>query len=153
MTVSYDYVNLFGDNGLNKHLGNKFTLVTPSKIISEMEVTESHLQPAGLLHGGVSVSLAESAGSLGSFVAYLSANNITNMKDITESWVGLEINANHIQSMKAGDIAVCTATPIYSGRRTQVWSMEIRRKSDNKLCCISRMTTSSVKLVKAAPKL
>lgn len=87
-------------------------------------------QPLGLLHGGASVVLAE---TLGSVAANLSVNNES------QYCVGLEINANHIKSVKQG-MVVGVATPIHTGKKTQVW--EIRISSEDELVCISRLTVA-----------
>jgi 1,4-dihydroxy-2-naphthoyl-CoA hydrolase len=94
-----------------------------------MPVDERTRQPYGLLHGGASVVLAESLGSMASFLT---------LDPAREYCVGIDINANHIRSIRDGRV-LGTARPIHLGKTTQVW--EIRICDDNeRLICISRLT-------------
>ncbi len=86
-------------------------------------------QPAGILHGGASVALAESVGSVG-------ANLCVDMK--TQVCVGQEINANHLRPIASG-LVVATARPYHVGSRSQVWHIEISDEQ-GKLVCVSRLT-------------
>lgn len=89
-------------------------------------------QPFGLLHGGASVVLAE---TLGSMAGYLCTEG-------DQKVVGLEINANHIRSVRSGRVrGVCKA--IHTGRRSQVWQIEIFDE-EGRLCCTSRLTTAVI---------
>ena len=110
-------------------LGIKFTDIGPDYLSGSMPVDERTRQPYGLLHGGASVALAE---TLGSFGCYLTLNTKTHYN------VGLEINANHIRSVREG-IVTGTARPIHMGRTTQIWEVRIVDERD-KLVCISRLT-------------
>ncbi len=101
----------------------------PSRVVMTMPVSAKTKQPAGLLHGGASVALAESAASLGTYL------NIDRSK---QTAVGIEINANHIRSAKTGKVTAI-ATPIHKGRTTMVWEIRIHDDED-KLVCISRCT-------------
>ena len=98
-------------------------------ITGTMPVDHRTKQPAGLLHGGASVVLAE---TLGSIAAYLVVN------PELYSCVGLDINANHLRAVKEG-IVTGTAKPIHIGATTQVWSIEIKDEK-GRLVCISRLT-------------
>jgi 1,4-dihydroxy-2-naphthoyl-CoA hydrolase len=100
-----------------------------NRVIIRMPVTEKTKQPAGLLHGGASVALAESAASMGTYL---------NIDRSRETAVGIEINANHIRSAKGGYVTA-TATPVHKGRTTMVWDIRIVNDED-KLVCISRCT-------------
>jgi uncharacterized protein (TIGR00369 family) len=103
------------------------------RVVATMPVTEKHHQPFGVLHGGVSVVLAESVASIG---AYLAA---------PEGYVamGIEINANHIRAVREGTVTA-VATPVHRGRSTQVWQVRITGDND-KLVCVSRCTLAIVK--------
>jgi uncharacterized protein (TIGR00369 family) len=119
--------------GAAKLLDIEITEMSGDRVIATMPVTDKHHQPFGVLHGGVSVVLAESVASVG---AYLAA---------PEGYVamGIEINANHIRAVRSGTLTA-TATPVHRGRSTHVWQVEI--KSDNdKLICVSRCTLAIVK--------
>ncbi|MET3683623.1 uncharacterized protein (TIGR00369 family) [Alkalibacillus flavidus] len=103
------------------------------RVILSMPVNETVHQPMGFLHGGASVALAESAASLG---AYLNVDpNHYNV-------FGLEINANHIKSMREGTVTA-VATPIHIGRMTMVWDIQITDEQD-RLICTSRCTIGVV---------
>ena len=107
--------------------------MSDEKVVATMPVTKKHHQPFGVLHGGVSVVLAESVASVG---AYLAA---------PEGFVamGIEINANHIRAVREGTVTA-VATPVHRGRSTQVWQVEITGDND-KLICVSRCTLAIVK--------
>lgn len=110
-----------------------FIEMTPDRVVATMPVTAKHHQPFGILHGGVSVVLAESVASIG---AYLAA---------PEGYVamGIEINANHIRAVRDGTLTA-TATPIHRGRSTHVWQTEIKSEDDT-LICVSRCTLAIVR--------
>jgi 1,4-dihydroxy-2-naphthoyl-CoA hydrolase len=95
-----------------------------------MPVDERHIQPAGILHGGASVVLAETIGSFCGVMA------------LEEGWtvVGLEINANHLAPALQGDVVEALCRPLQLGRSVQVWQIEIRR-GDGRMTCVSRLTT------------
>ncbi|MCB4822201.1 hotdog fold thioesterase [Roseicella aerolata] len=96
-----------------------------------MPVDERHIQPFGILHGGASVVLAETIGSVCGTLA------------LDEGWmvVGLEVNANHLAPVQKGDTVEALCRPLQIGRTVQVWQIEIRR-GDGRLTCISRLTTA-----------
>lgn len=120
--------NRSGDNTAVRHLGIEILEVGDDFITGRVPVDERTRQPFGLLHGGVSVVLAESLGSMG---AYYSA---------PEGWgaVGLDINANHIRSARNGWVTG-TARPVHIGKSTQVWAIEMFNDA-GELTCISRIT-------------
>lgn len=105
---------------------------SPERVTATMPVTPKHHQPFGVLHGGVSVVLAESVASVG---AYLAAPEGCTA-------VGMEVNANHIRSVRQGRL-VAVATPHHTGRTTHVWGVEIRHEGE-KLICVSRCTLAIV---------
>jgi 1,4-dihydroxy-2-naphthoyl-CoA hydrolase len=114
---------------LVSHLGIVITELGDDFIRATMPVDHRTHQPMGLLHGGASVALAESLGSMG---AYLCVD--ASRYDV----VGLEINANHIRAVKSGTVTG-TARPIHIGKSTQLWEIRITNEAD-KLVCISRIT-------------
>lgn len=99
------------------------------RVVLKMPVTPRVHQYVGIMNGGISLLLAESAASIGAVIN----------TDLTkQTAVGIEINANHLRSVSKGEITA-TATPIYHGRTLSVWQVEIRNDRD-KLICISRCT-------------
>ena len=132
-TFTLESLNKFSRNTLAEHLGIVITEVGSDFISATMPVDHRTHQPYGLLHGGASVALAETLGSIAS---------ICTLDDENKYCVGLEINANHIKSVKAG-LVTGTARPIHLGRSTQVW--EIRIVNENKdLVCVSRITMALI---------
>ena len=124
-----DMINQFGQNTLVSHLDIRFIEAGEDFLKATMPVDNRTLQPLGMLHGGASVVLSETLASTG---AYLCID-----KNI-HYCVGLEINANHIRSVRTGLITgLCK--PVHQGRTTQIWEA---RMSDEKerLTCISRIT-------------
>lgn len=111
------------------HLGIEFTEVGPDYLVATMPVDHRTKQPMGLLHGGASVALAETMGSVGATLCI----------DLNKQHaVGLEINTNHIKSARSGFVTG-RATAIHIGRGTQVWSIEIKNENEE-LVAISRIT-------------
>jgi 1,4-dihydroxy-2-naphthoyl-CoA hydrolase len=113
--------------------GIRVTAITGDSIIAEMAVQSHHLQPHGILHGGVSVVLAETIGTMATVLA-VPPGRVA---------VGMEINANHVAPVPAGQTVTATCRPLHTGRTTQVWQTEIRR-ADGRLACISRMTCAVI---------
>ena len=116
------------------HLGIRFTEVGEDFVRATMPVDERTVQPYGLLHGGASVALAETLGSMGAGMCVDPADYQV---------VGQEINANHVRSARSG-LVTGTARPIHIGGRTQVWGIDIVN-DDNKLVCVSRITIAVIK--------
>jgi 1,4-dihydroxy-2-naphthoyl-CoA hydrolase len=122
-------VDARGKGTMVEHLGIIITKVGDDYLEATMPVDHRTIQPLGLLHGGASVALAE---TLGSIAAYL-------VIDPQRKYcVGLEINANHIRSVRKG-IVKGKAFPLHLGNSTQVWSIEIKNEEE-KLVCVSRIT-------------
>ena len=119
--------------GAANQFGIEITEMSGDRVVATMPVTEKHHQPFGVLHGGVSVVLAESVASIG---AYLAAPE-------DHVAMGIEINANHIRAVRDGTLTA-TATPVHRGRSTHVWQVEIKSEND-KLICVSRCTLAIVK--------
>ncbi|MRT55541.1 1,4-dihydroxy-2-naphthoyl-CoA hydrolase [Enterobacteriaceae bacterium RIT693] len=125
-------LNKMGANNMVGHVGIEFTRFDDNEIEATMPVDERTRQPFGLLHGGASVVLAE---TLGSVAGYLCTEG-------EQKVVGLEVNANHIRSARDGIVrGVCRA--VHAGRRHQVWQIDIYDQQDQ-LCCTSRLTTAVV---------
>ncbi|CAN5151136.1 hotdog fold thioesterase [soil metagenome] len=116
-------------------LGIEFELVSRSEMRATMPVNENTVQPFGILHGGASVALAETLASIGAWL---------NLEDESQAAVGLEINANHIKTVRLGQTVTGIARPIHRGAQTQIWEIRIETK-DGKLVCISRCTLAVVK--------
>ena len=115
-------------------LGIEFQLFSKNEMRAKMPVNENTIQPFGILHGGASVALAETLASIG---AYL------NLTDPNKTAVGLEINANHIKSVRMGNTVIGIAKPIHRGAQTQVWETRIETEA-GKLVSISRCTLAVV---------
>ncbi len=113
------------------HLGMEWMEIGPDFLKMKMPVDERTKQPYGLLHGGASCALAETVGSIGSHLI------IDPVKYIC---VGLEINANHISSVRSGFV-IATATPLHTGGTTHVWDIKIHNE-ENKLICVCRLTVA-----------
>lgn len=114
-------------------LGIETVELTKDRVVMTMPVTDATRQPFGILHGGASVALAESAASIGAWL---------NVDQERQAAVGLEINANHIRS-KADGIVTAVATPIHRGRTTMVWDIRITDEED-RLICVSRCTIAVI---------
>lgn len=121
------------ENTIMGTLGIEIVEYTPEKVIAAMPVTPKTKQPFGLLHGGVSVVIAETVASAGSYQFIDAAK---------QRAVGLEINANHIRSVSEGFVKAI-GTPVHIGRRTIVWDIRIYNAAE-KLVCISRCTMSVI---------
>lgn len=115
-----------------EHLDIRFTGVGPDSITATLPVDARTHTPFGQLHGGASVVLAETLGSV-------AANFCT---DETHYAVGVEINANHVRSVTTGRVTG-VVTPIHVGRSTQVWEIRITDAED-RLVCVSRITVAIV---------
>ncbi len=122
-----------GKKTMATHLGIEFTEVGEDYICAKMPVDDRTKQPMGLLHGGASVVLAE---TLGSVAATLSVDQEK------YACVGLEINANHIRAAKEGFVYGKT-TPLHIGRSTHVWQINITNE-EGKLVCTSRITMAVI---------
>jgi 1,4-dihydroxy-2-naphthoyl-CoA hydrolase len=131
---SLESLNKMNDNTLAKALQISFVELGQDYLVAKMPVNANTKQPAGLLHGGASVALAETLGSVAGFLC---------LDDPTkQSIVGVEINANHIRSAKDGFVFGKT-TAIHLGRTTQVWETKITNE-EGKLICISRLTVAVI---------
>ena len=131
-------LNVLQSQTMGAHLGIEIIGFTANSLSARMPVDDRTRQPHGRLHGGASVALAETIGSV--------AGNLT--LDPTKSIaVGLEINANHVRPAKNGFV-FATATPEALGRTTQIWSIRISDQ-ENRLVCISRITLAVIPALQA----
>lgn len=126
--VTLDLLNKLSKNTLAEAIGIVFTRVGDDFLEATMPVDSRTHQPFGLLHGGASVALAETMGSVAAHCC---------LGDDQFS-VGLEINANHIKGVRSGLVKGVTR-PIHIGKKTHVWEIRITTP-DDELVCISRIT-------------
>jgi 1,4-dihydroxy-2-naphthoyl-CoA hydrolase len=120
-------------NTLAEYLGIRFTEIGSDYLRATLPVDSHTHQPMGILHGGASVALAETIGSV-------AANLCVDLEKYV--CVGQEINANHVRPASSG-LVTGTARPFHIGGRSHVWSIEIRDQQD-KLVCVSRLTMAVV---------
>ena len=120
---------------LIKTLGIAFSEIGEDYLRGTMPVDERTKQPFGLLHGGASVALAETLGSIGATMCVDNAQFVC---------VGQEINANHVRAVSRG-LVTGTARPLHIGGRTHVWTIEIVNEA-GKLVCISRLTMAVIRV-------
>jgi 1,4-dihydroxy-2-naphthoyl-CoA hydrolase len=129
--MTIDEINKLCRNTLIDHLGIVFTESGLNSIKAQMPVDHRTIQPRGLLHGGASLALAETVGSVGSFV----------MVDRTLfDVVGIEVNGNHIGNTKSSYV-VATGTLIHKGKSTHVWDIRIEDEHHNpvSVCRVTNM--------------
>jgi 1,4-dihydroxy-2-naphthoyl-CoA hydrolase len=132
-TPSIDQINASSSNTLVDRLGMRVTEIGDDFIRGSMPVDARTRQPFGLLHGGASVALAETLGSLAGNLCLDSTRDVA---------VGLDINANHIRAITQGTVTG-TARALHIGRMTQVWEIRIEDEKQ-RLVCISRLTLAVV---------
>lgn len=114
---------------MSGHIGIEFTEVGNDYVCARMPVDHRTHQPYGLLHGGASVTLAETLGSTGAYLCVDPKRFLV---------VGLEINANHVRGVREGWVTG-TARPLHRGKTTQLWEIKINDDA-GKLVCVSRIT-------------
>ena len=126
--LSVDILNAINEDTVVRRLGIEFLEVGDDFLRARVPVNAHTRQPYGLLHGGVSVVLAETLGSCGAVYA------------CPEGWraVGLDINANHIRGATSGWVTG-TARPVHLGRSTQVWQIDMHN-DEGEITCVSRLT-------------
>jgi len=127
--ASLEFLNQLNKNTLVEHLGIEITEIGNDYLIGKMPVDKRTHQPLGMLHGGASVALAETLGSMSA---------VLTLDSEKQYCVGLDINANHIKSVKDGFVYGKTK-PLHVGKRTQVWEISITNGNED-LICISRIT-------------
>lgn len=129
--ITTDVLNELGAGSMVEHLGIRYTEVGRDYLKGTMPVDARTHQPFGVLHGGASVALAET-------LASTAANCCVDPEQ--EHCVGLEVNANHMRSVREG-IVTGTARPLHLGRSTQVWETEILDEKERRVC-VSRLTVA-----------
>ena len=133
-SLDADRLNDMEREAMPGHLGIKITEVGPDYLCGTMPVDARTKQPFGILHGGASVVLAETLGSIAGYFCLADEDMIC---------VGLDINSNHIRPVSEGYVTG-KATPFHIGRTTQVWHIEINDEA-GKLVNVSRLTLAVVK--------
>ncbi|SMF41474.1 1,4-dihydroxy-2-naphthoyl-CoA hydrolase [Alteromonadaceae bacterium Bs31] len=128
-TVTPEQLNQFASNSIIEHLNIKISEIGDDYISATMPVENITRQPLGFLHGGASVVLAETLGSLAGYLAVEGEASV----------FGVEINANHLRSVKEG-VVTGTARPIRIGRSIQVWDIRVADEQGEAVC-VSRLTT------------
>jgi len=123
-------LNAIGENSLVAHIGIRFTAIGDDYLEAVMPVDARTHQPFGLLHGGASVVLAESMGSIAGYLCTEEGKSV----------VGIEVNASHHRSISSGEVRG-TCRPLHIGSRNQVWQIDIRN-ARGQLCCSSRLTVA-----------
>ncbi len=131
------HIQQFSQNTMVTHLGIQITDLGQDYLVGTMPVDERTIQPAGILHGGASVVLAETLGSIASSM---------HVDMSQQTVVGLEINANHIRSVRKGGQVRGRAQAIHLGRKTHVWDIRITDTATDKLVCVSRLTMAVIDL-------
>lgn len=126
--ISVESLTALSEGSAVSHLGIEFTEVGDDFIRARVPVDKRTFQPYGLLHGGVSVVLAETLGSM-------AAGHVTAEGHFV---VGLDINANHLKSARSGWVTGITR-PVHIGRSTQVWHIDMHNDA-GELTCVSRLT-------------
>ena len=130
--TTIEQLNQLCQHSAISHLGIEFTAQGENWLEATMPVDNRTTQPMGLLHGGISVALAETVGSLAGLLCL----------EEPHAAVGTDINASHLRPVKSGKVTA-RATPLRLGKRTQVWQIDIRDEQEN-LCCTSRLTLSVI---------
>jgi 1,4-dihydroxy-2-naphthoyl-CoA hydrolase len=131
--VDLEALNTFACGTLAEHIGIRFTEIGDDFLRGTMPVDARTVQPFGLLHGGASVALAETLGSIAGQCAVRDEGRV----------VGLEINANHVRGARGG-VVTGTARPVHVGSTTQVWEIRIENEA-GALVCLSRLTLAVLK--------
>ncbi len=127
-TLTVDELNRMGEQNMLAHLGIEFTAINESSLEAVMPVDQRTQQPFGLLHGGASVVLAESMGSMAGWLTCSPGQSV----------VGIEVNASHHRAVSSGSVTA-TCRPLHLGGQLQVWQIEIYNQR-HKLCCSARLT-------------
>jgi 1,4-dihydroxy-2-naphthoyl-CoA hydrolase len=132
---SVDELNALGVGFLFDALGMRIEDASAARVVMSMPVSRATQQPVGILHGGATVALAESAASIGTWLG---------IDRTAFSAVGLEINCNHLRSKREGTVRAI-ATPLHRGRRNWVWDIRVYDEADA-LVAIARCTMAVVPL-------
>jgi 1,4-dihydroxy-2-naphthoyl-CoA hydrolase len=132
---SLEGLNALNENTMGRHLGIEFIDFGDDFLVATLPVDERTVQPMRQLHGGASVVLAETLGSV--------ASNLCLTDYTKQAAVGLEINANHLSPGRFGTHVIGTVRPIRVGKTVHVWNIEIK-SPEGKLICVSRLTTAII---------
>ena len=122
------------NTNMTSHLGFEFLEVGPDFLKGRLPVDHRTTQPFGIFHGGASCVLAESLGSIASWMT---------IDPEKFRAVGIEINANHIRAVTQGHV-VGLCTPVHTGRRTQVWNIDLTEEATGKRVAVSRLTVAII---------
>ncbi len=122
------------DGQMAKHLGIEMTEIGHDYMVARMPVDHRTIQRIGIMHGGASLALAETVGSIAASYCIDRDNCFI---------VGQEINANHIRSVREGFVHA-KASPLHLGKSSQVWDIRIT-SDEGKLVCVSRFTVAVLK--------
>lgn len=134
--ISVEDINAMSEGNMLGHLGIEFTEIAADYLKAKMPVDHRTKQPFGLLHGGASVVLAESMGSIASILAVPDMNQFKG--------VGVEINANHLKAARGGYVTgICI--PLRIGKTLHVYEIKIYDESEQ-LICASRLTVAILKV-------
>ena len=114
--------------GIHEILDIEFVETSPQRVVIRVPVGPKVHQPYGILHGGISALLAESAASIGGAVSVAPGKIV----------VGIELNASHLRSMSSG-VLTATATPVRAGRTIQVWAIDLT-DDEGRMICVARCT-------------
>jgi 1,4-dihydroxy-2-naphthoyl-CoA hydrolase len=128
--VPLEQLNALNPGTLMEALGIEYLEVGADFVKASMPVDARTRQPMGILHGGASVALMETVGSLGSVLLIDSDTHYS---------VGLEISANHVGGIRDG-LVIATARLIHGGRKTHLWNIEIREAQTERLICHGKHT-------------
>ena len=134
MTNPEDIGKEFGKGTIGEVLGIEIIEITDDCVKGKMPVDSRTHQPYGMLHGGASVVLAETLGSVGSHFL---------VKDEGKAAVGIEVNANHLKSIRKGWV-YGEANIVHRGGKLHVWSIDIKNEAGDKICT-SRLTVMIIK--------
>ena len=131
--ITVEFLNAKFNSNMGQHLGIEFTELGKDFLSAKMPVDHRTRQPFGVLHGGASVVLAETIGSV--------ASNLI-VDQSKQFCSGLEVNANHVKSVESGYV-YGKATIVHFGKKTHVWDIRITNEA-NELICISRLTVAVI---------
>lgn len=132
--LSLETINGWSRNTLMQTLGIECVEIGADYLVARMPVDARTHQPAGLLHGGASMALIESIGSMGSGL----------LQDGTPDMpVGIEINANHVRGVTSGYV-LGKGKLVHAGKRTHLWQVDITDEASGKLVCTGRLTVMVV---------
>ena len=133
--IQLELLNKRNEDTLNEVFGVVYTEIGDDYLVATMPVNNKNVQPFRILHGGANVCLAESLGSIASTLC---------IEDLSKQMaVGIEVNANHLRSVKEGGMVTATCRPVRIGRTIHVWNIEIKDQNEQ-MTCISRLTVGIV---------